>query len=152
MISVEIIAVGRLKKGSLFDLFAHYRKQLKGSFKLHEIESKYKSSAEAAPDEHKKIAALIRSDAFVVAMDERGKSLRSMVFAKKIQDLQNVGTRNIQFIIGGSDGLSDDIRGRADLLLSFGGQTWPHMLARIMLIEQIYRAQQILAGHPYHRE
>jgi 23S rRNA (pseudouridine1915-N3)-methyltransferase len=85
-------------------------------------------------------------------MDERGKSLPSLKFADKIRDLQNQGRSHIQFIIGGADGLGDDIRKRADLLLSFGAQTWPHMLARVMLLEQIYRCQQILSGHPYHRE
>jgi 23S rRNA (pseudouridine1915-N3)-methyltransferase len=85
-------------------------------------------------------------------MDERGASLPSRKFAEKFQNLQNESRSNVQFIIGGADGLNDEIRGRADFLLSFGRQTWPHMLARVMLLEQIYRVQQILKNHPYHRD
>ena len=152
MKSVDIIAVGRLKKGALFDLFDHYQKQLKWSLRLHEVESKQKNATAVQQDEHEKLFTLIDSQAFVVVMDERGKSLKSLDFAARIKDLQNNGINHIQFVMGGADGLTDAMRQRADLLLSFGAQTWPHMLARIMLIEQIYRAQQILAGHPYHRE
>ena len=82
----------------------------------------------------------------------KGKArLSSASFAAKVQDLMDEGRPVIQFIIGGADGLNDEIRKRADILLSFGIQTWPHMMVRIMLIEQIYRARQIVAGHPYHR-
>jgi 23S rRNA (pseudouridine1915-N3)-methyltransferase len=83
---------------------------------------------------------------------KRGKTIPSRTFAQKIDDIQNSGISTIQFMIGGADGLSDEIRARAKFLLGFGSQTWPHLLARVMLIEQIYRAQQILAGHPYHRD
>ncbi len=102
-------------------------------------------------DEIKKLQDKIRPDAYVIALDERGKSLSSPDFARKIQDLMDQGRPCIQFIIGGADGLNDDIRKRADTLLSFGVQTWPHMMVRAMLMEQIYRARQIIAGHPYHR-
>ena len=152
MTSVEILAVGRLKKGPSFELFEHYRKQLKYSFKLHEIESKQRDAAVVNRDENERLLSLIDPRAFVIVMDERGKTMKSLEFARVFEDLQNSGRSHIQCIIGGADGLSDEVRSRADLLLSFGKATWPHMLARIMLIEQIYRAQQILAGHPYHRE
>lgn len=152
MVRVEVLAVGRLKKSPSFDLFEHYRKQLKFAFTLHEVESKYKDPKTVNQDENQRLLSLIDPQAFVVVLDERGNGLRSLDFAKVFQNLQNSGENHIQFVIGGSDGLNDTVRGRANLLLSFGQQTWPHMLARIMLIEQIYRAQQILAGHPYHRE
>jgi len=119
---------------------------------LHEIESKYTEAAHIQGDEARKIKEYIKDDAFVIVMDERGDGLRSLDFAKTLEKLQNNNENYIQFIIGGADGLTDELRGRANLLLSFGQQTWPHMLARVMLFEQIYRAQQILAGHPYHRE
>ena len=85
-------------------------------------------------------------------MDEKGKTLSSIEFSKHIEKIQLDSTNGIQFIIGGADGLDDEIRDQARLIMSFGRQTWPHMMARVMLLEQIYRAQQILAGHPYHRE
>jgi len=85
-------------------------------------------------------------------MDERGQTIKSVAFAEIFQKQMDIGHTHFQFIIGGADGLTQEVRERSNLLLSFGAQTWPHMLARIMLLEQIYRAQQILDGHPYHRE
>ncbi len=152
MLTLDILAVGRLKKGPLFELFSDYQKKIRWAFNLHEIESKYRDPAMMKDDENQRLLNLIQPNAFVVAMDERGNGLKSLDFAKTIQNLENNGEDHIQFIIGGADGLQDPIRNRANLLLSFGQQTWPHMLARVMLAEQIYRAQQILVGHPYHRE
>lgn len=149
---IDIIAAGRLRNGPLFDLKTDYFKRINWNIALHEIDSKYKDSPSIQKDEESKILKALKEEAFIVALDERGKSLRSLDFSKKIEDLQIRGTPHIQFIIGGADGLTETIRSRANLLLSFGQQTWPHMLARIMLLEQIYRAQQILDGHPYHRE
>ena len=102
--------------------------------------------------EAEKIKKHISEHAFVIVLDEKGNGLRSLDFAKTLENFQHTGETHIQFIIGGADGLTDEIKGRANLLLSFGQQTWPHMLARVMLLEQIYRAQQILNNHPYHRE
>ncbi len=152
MIKIDVIAVGRLRKGPYYELSQEYQKRVRWSLSLYEVESKYREPAHIQGDETRKINELIKDDAFVIVMDERGDGLRSLDFAKTIEKLQNNGENYIQFIIGGADGLTEDIRGRANLLLSFGQQTWPHMLARVMLFEQIYRAQQILAGHPYHRE
>jgi 23S rRNA (pseudouridine1915-N3)-methyltransferase len=86
-----------------------------------------------------------------VALDERGKALPSEAFAAKIGDWRDRGAGDLAFLIGGADGHGDAVRARADFLLAFGPMTWPHMLVRGMLAEQLYRAQQILAGHPYHR-
>lgn len=152
MLKIEILAVHRLKKGPMLEVLEGYSKQIKWGFKIHEIESKYRDAKTVSEDENRKLAALIDAKAFVVVMDERGNGLRSLDFAKTIGNLQDNGEQHIQFVIGGSDGLSEALRGRANMLLSFGQSTWPHMLARVMLVEQIYRAQQILAGHPYHRE
>ncbi|MBP7722718.1 MAG: 23S rRNA (pseudouridine(1915)-N(3))-methyltransferase RlmH [Alphaproteobacteria bacterium] len=152
MMKIDVIAVGRLKKGPYYDLYQEYQKRTRWTVTLHEIESKYTEAAHIQGDEARKIKEHIKDDAFVIVMDERGDGLRSLDFAKTLEKLQNNNENYIQFIIGGADGLTDEVRGRANLLLSFGQQTWPHMLARVMLFEQIYRAQQILAGHPYHRE
>lgn len=152
MLRIDIIAAGRLKKGPLLDLCQEYQKRLKWKVSLHEIESRYTESDNVQADEQRKISEKIDPSAFVIVLDERGNGLRSLDFAKTIENLQNTGEGHLQFIIGGADGLTEDVRARANLLLSFGQQTWPHMLARVMLLEQIYRAQQILIGHPYHRE
>ena len=149
---IDIIAIGQLRKGPLFEVLESYRKRMIWSVNFIVYESKQRDERVKQREEHEKLAASLSASAFVIAMDERGASLSSLKFADKLKDLQNQGRSHIQFVIGGADGLGDDIRSRADLLLSFGAQTWPHMLARVMLLEQIYRCQQILAGHPYHRQ
>lgn len=152
MLKIDIIAVGRLRKGPCFELCQEYMKRIKWSFSVYEVESKGGASEVAQKEEIRKIEEYINPDAFIIVMDEKGDGLRSLDFAKTIENLQNSGEDYIQFIIGGADGLTDEIRGRANLLLSFGQQTWPHLLVRVMLFEQVYRAQQIISRHPYHRE
>ncbi len=149
---IDLIVIGRLKKGPLFDLCLDYQKRINWTLNIHECVSKHKEPAKVQYDEGQMILSHIRNDAMVIVMDERGNGLRSLDFAKTIEKLQDTGEQHMQFIIGGADGLTDEVRARANLLLSFGQQTWPHMLARVMLLEQIYRAQQILQNHPYHRE
>lgn len=149
---VEIIAAGKIKKSPHESLFAEYQRRLLWPCMIHEIDSKHTDAGKIREDEHTRILEKISPQAFVVALDERGKTIKSLAFADMFRNLQNDGRNHIQFILGGADGLNDAVRSRADLLLSFGLQTWPHMLARVMLLEQIYRAQQILNGHPYHRE
>ena len=87
-----------------------------------------------------------------VLLDEKGEVLGSMDFARRLERWRDTGTREARFLIGAADGFGDAERAEADLLLSFGRATWPHMLARAMLAEQLFRATAILAGHPYHRE
>jgi 23S rRNA (pseudouridine1915-N3)-methyltransferase len=146
MLSFEVIAVGKLKNDPLFEVFEDYRRRLSSKFTLYEIDEK------THPRQIEKITARIRPDAAIIMLDERGSSISSRDFAGLIQTYQDEGVSLCQCIIGGADGLDDSLRKKARFLLSFGRQTWPHMLARVMLIEQLYRAQQILAGHPYHRD
>jgi len=146
MIHIDIIAVGKLRDKALLSLWQNYTKQLRWPLALYEIDARKPDGIE------EKILEKINPRSHLFILDERGKSLPSPDFAKKLEDITTNGISTIQFIIGGADGLSDKIRQKADFLLSFGVQTWPHMLVRIMLAEQIYRARQILAGHPYHRE
>ncbi len=87
-----------------------------------------------------------------VLLDETGEILGSLDFARRLERWRDTGTREARFLIGAADGFGDAERAEADLLLSFGRATWPHMLARAMLAEQLFRATAILAGHPYHRE
>lgn len=145
MASIEFISVGKLKNDPLLDVFEDYKKRLTWKFTLYELEGK------TQPEQLLKISEKINPNAALIVMDERGKSLSSRDFAAKIEQWQ-IARNVIQFVIGGADGLSDEIRKKATMLLSLGAQTWPHMLARVMLMEQVYRAQQIIAGHPYHRD
>ncbi len=146
MLRIRITAVGRMKQSPLLDLWNEYTRRLQWTFVLDEIEAKNSS------DEEKKIEAKIDRQAFLFVLDERGKNLTSRLFSDKLGGLAAEGRPSVQFVIGGADGLPDSIRERANTLMSFGSQTWPHMLARVMLAEQLYRAQQILLGHPYHRD
>lgn len=146
MIPLRLIAPGKMKSGPHKALFDDYKKRLTGRFEIHEIE------ARSTEEEHKKILALLDASKPLIALDERGETLNSKTMADKIQKLLAARGAPMQCVIGGADGLNDDIRSKADLVISFGAMVWPHMLVRVMLMEQIYRCQQILSGHPYHRE
>ena len=148
---VTICAVGRLKSGPERDLVDKFAKRITWPFDIREVEERKKlPDAERRAREGELLAGACPDGAVRVALDERGKSLTSAEIAEKIGEWRDSG-RDIAFLIGGADGLAPDIRESADIVLSFGAQTWPHMLARALLVEQIYRAQEILAGHPYHR-
>lgn len=99
--------------------------------------------------------ALLRAvpdGALLVALDERGKVMSSPDFGSRLAGWRDEGRGDVAFVIGGADGLSREVRDRADAALSFGKMVWPHALARVMLAEQLYRAASILSGSPYHRE
>ena len=102
-------------------------------------------------DEATRLAARIPSGAHVVLLDAKGKGMTSEDFAQMLGSLRDVGTRDMAFVIGGPDGLGTLPGLKAGRSLAFGPQTWPHLLARALLCEQVYRAMTILAGHPYHR-
>jgi 23S rRNA (pseudouridine1915-N3)-methyltransferase len=87
-----------------------------------------------------------------IALDERGQALSSTELARKLERWRDAGKREARFLVGAHDGHDEDVRRSADLLLSFGAATWPHLLVRAMLAEQLFRATSILANHPYHRE
>ncbi|MEM6413776.1 MAG: 23S rRNA (pseudouridine(1915)-N(3))-methyltransferase RlmH [Pseudomonadota bacterium] len=90
--------------------------------------------------------------AFLITLDERGKSFSSIAFAHLLQHHVDGGTQRLAFLIGGADGLDSSLRNQSNITLTLGQMTWPHLMVRAMLIEQIYRATMILSGHPYHRE
>jgi 23S rRNA (pseudouridine1915-N3)-methyltransferase len=117
-----------------------------------ELEERRKlSAAELKQREGALIEQSLPQGCVRVAMDERGKSLSSREFADRLGNWRDQA-RDVAFMIGGADGLAADLRKSAEATISFGAATWPHQLARAMLVEQIYRAQEILAGHPYHRD
>jgi 23S rRNA (pseudouridine1915-N3)-methyltransferase len=157
---LAVIAIGRLKQGPERDLAERYRERFddigrKLGFRGLEIHELPESRARDAPtriaEEAAGIAALIPDKSALVALDERGKSLDSAGFAGQLGRWRDESVPNTIFIIGGADGLLPDLRRKAKLCLSFGAATWPHQMVRVMLLEQIYRAATILAGHPYHR-
>jgi len=152
-VRVHILAVGRVRRGPERDLYDSYVRQIRWPLSLIEVEEKKPvAGAERLRREADLLLRAIPDGATVIALDERGDSLASRDFAHRIESWRDTGQSDIAFVIGGADGLDPSVRDRAALILSFGRQTWPHQMARIMLIEQIYRAQQILAGHPYHRD
>ena len=147
----HIIAVGRLRRGVEGDLFEHFQGRIRWPLDIHEIDDRKSGTDGRKAREGKSILAAIPDDAIVATLDEKGRDLGSEDLAARIGDWRDSGIRDVAFVIGGVDGLAEDVRRRADLVLAFGRATWPHLLVRGMLAEQLYRAQQILSGHPYHR-
>lgn len=150
---IDIVAIGKMSKSPFQDMVNTYGKRMKWKIDITEIPSHASTT-----NEQENIALLAMIDkkssqqCRIIALDERGKNMTSPDFARTVENWMNTGCSHILFLIGGADGLNDDIRNKADLLLSFGKLTWPHKMVRVMLSEQIYRCQQIIAGHPYHRE
>jgi 23S rRNA (pseudouridine1915-N3)-methyltransferase len=149
---LHVVAVGRLKTGPHADLARHYAERLTWPLSIREVEERRKlSPAELTEREGALLLSAVPPGALVVALDEQGTPLTSDGFAQRLQRWRTEGVGDVAFLIGGADGLSAAVRETAALRLSLGAMTWPHLLVRGMLLEQLYRAQQILAGHPYHR-
>ena len=150
---ILIAAVGRAKQGPERALWEHYAARLSWPVTLKEVEEKRRlSSPELKKREADLLLGAVPDGAVLVALDERGKALSSAAFAEKLGVWRDEGIRDLAFVIGGADGLDETVRARADMKLSFGAMTWPHMLVRGLLAEQVFRAQCILSGHPYHRD
>jgi 23S rRNA (pseudouridine1915-N3)-methyltransferase len=149
---LTIAAVGRASRGPERDLYEHYAGRIRWPLVLREVEEKRKlPPAQLIEREGELLLAAVPPGAVVVALDRRGKQLASDVFARQLQRWRDQGISDAAFLIGGADGHGEQLLGRAGLVLSFGDMTWPHLLSRGLLAEQIYRAQQLIAGHPYHR-
>jgi 23S rRNA (pseudouridine1915-N3)-methyltransferase len=157
---LSIAAVGRLKQGAERELAARYLKRAADigrglGFRPIEIveirESRNADAAKRMIEESIALANAIPEGAALAVLDRRGQNLGSDALAASLRGWQNAGRPAAAFLIGGPDGLADGLCDRADLVLAFGAATWPHQLARIMLLEQIYRSLSILASHPYHR-
>ncbi len=149
MQTINIICVGKLKEQYLKDAQKEYAKRLTAFCKLNIIE--LDESMKGPEEEGKAILNKIEKDAFVSAMCIEGKQMSSEKLAEEISRKATEGKSNLTFIIGGSLGLSDDVKNRADIRLSMSEMTFPHHLARIMLEEQIYRAYQINSNGKYHK-
>lgn len=148
---IDILCIGRLKRGPQQDLLNDYLKRLHWQASIREFDSRKTDPAARQLEEIAQLHSWISPQAMVWALDEKGANASSKELADKLAGYQQ-DKPHLQCIIGGADGLTEDIRKRADFLLSFGRCTWPHQLVRVMLAEQLYRCQQILAGHPYHRD
>ncbi|MES2729565.1 MAG: 23S rRNA (pseudouridine(1915)-N(3))-methyltransferase RlmH [Pseudomonadota bacterium] len=149
---VDILCMGRLKQGPQQELVQDYLRRMAWPIAVHEYESKKTDASLRQIDEDRRIREWRTAHATFWVLDERGQSLSSSEMAGRISTLQQNGTPHLQIAIGGADGLLDPLRREANLLLSFGRMTWPHQLVRVMVVEQLYRSQQILANHPYHRD
>ena len=149
---VQIVAIGRAKAGPERDLFQHYAKRLKWKLDLREIDDRKTSGLPDGKDrEAEALLAAVPQGACIVALDERGENLTSPQLSRRISGWSDDGYSPISFLIGGADGHGEAVRQQAKLVLSIGKMTWPHMLVRAMLAEQLYRAWSIQARHPYHR-
>ncbi len=157
---IVIAAVGRLKQGPERELAAAYRKraeQVGRAFGVRDIEIVEIRESRAGDAERRRveesiaIANVIPDRAIIVILDQRGSSLDSAALAASLREWRAEDRPAACFIIGGADGLAASLQAQAKLKLAFGAATWPHQLVRVMLLEQLYRAGTILAGHPYHR-
>lgn len=155
-----VVSIGRLKQGPERVLAERYRERFNDigrklgfrGLEIHEIpESRARDPATRMAEEAAAILAAIPERSAVVALDQRGDQIDSAAFARHLGRFRDEQVASTTFLIGGADGLSPDLRRNAKLSLAFGSATWPHQLVRVMLLEQIYRAATILAGHPYHR-
>ncbi|MGX5733613.1 23S rRNA (pseudouridine(1915)-N(3))-methyltransferase RlmH [Bosea thiooxidans] len=156
---LAVIAVGRLKDGPERELCERYRERalalgrgmgLTGPDIVEIAESRGRRPEERKREEAEAILAKAQPG-LLIALDERGRGLGSEAFAGRIAAARDAGTAHASFIIGGADGLGEEIRDRADLTLAFGTLTIPHQIVRALVLEQLYRAMTIIAGHPYHR-
>ena len=147
-----IAAVGRAGRGPVQAQFDDYAKRLRPPLELVEVEERRPLPAPALKArEAELLLGAVPAGALLIALDGRGKVLSSEDLAKQLAAWRERAPKALAFTIGGADGLDDSLLTKADFTLSLGPMTWPHMLVRVMLAEQLYRASAILAGHPYHR-
>jgi 23S rRNA (pseudouridine1915-N3)-methyltransferase len=154
---VHILAVGRMRadypeRALLEDYQMRFNRTGKplALGPMFEVEVEDKKNVGMAA-EGELLSRAVPAGAFLVTLDERGKLLSSPEFAAKLAQWRDGGRQDVAFVIGGADGIDQNLRARADFSLSFGAMVWPHMLVRVMLAEQLYRAATILGGGPYHR-
>lgn len=138
---LHIIARGKIGRSPEAELVDRYCKRISWPVRITEL-----------PDTGGKLPASSAMPVVTILLDEKGKQLSSMEFAEALSRWRDNGVRECRLMIGAADGFDEEERARADLLIAFGRMTWPHMMARAMLAEQLWRATSILANHPYHRE
>jgi 23S rRNA (pseudouridine1915-N3)-methyltransferase len=137
---LHIVARGKIGRSPEAELVERYLKRISWPTKMTELPDRGGKPPDAAPN------------SVNVLLDERGETLSSVQFARLLESWRDGGKREARFLVGAADGHGEALRRSADLILSFGPSTWPHLLVRAMLAEQLFRATSILANHPYHRE
>lgn len=148
-----ISCIGKQKKGPESALLAVYQKRMQTPMVISEYETKPNLPlVQRKRFEAERLLSLFSDHDYVVALDEGGKQLSSTQFAQLIDHVQTNAHKTMGFVIGGADGLDDALKKRANFTLSLGAMTWPHMLVRPLIVEQIYRGLCILSNHPYHRQ
>jgi len=156
-VKITIISIGKFsQQDPNRELFLNYQKRLSWKIELKELELKKSNLANLQGDvlknkEGELLLSKVPNSATIIALDEKSKMLTSVEFASTIKHYGNHGNSNLAFIIGGADGLSEEIKQKADLMLSLSKMTFPHLMIRSFLLEQIYRANTIINNHPYHR-
>jgi 23S rRNA (pseudouridine1915-N3)-methyltransferase len=156
---ITVLAVGRLKAGAESELVRRYLDRARDQGRALGVSIESREIAEArdgrASDRVEReglgLEAAVPERAKLIVLDELGKCVNSSWFAERVASWREVGLKDVVFVVGGPDGISEKLKTRADLLLSFGAMTLPHQMVRAILAEQIYRALTIISGHPYHR-
>lgn len=149
----QILAIGSLKRGFYREGCDYYLERLKRYAKTELSELREAKDKEVAIVKRQESRALLKAaDGYLIVLDERGKSLRSKTLAATIAELEGGGVSKLSLLLGGAEGHDEGLRRQAELLWSLSPLTLPHELARLVLLEQLYRAESIRAGHPYHRE
>lgn len=153
---IHLCVVGRLRGGPEHDMISDYLKRFDrtgrsmglGPANIFEVEDK---KGGGMPAEAALLRKALPKGARLCVLDERGKVITSPEFSQKLAGWRDTGTQDLAFVIGGADGIDPSLRAEADFAISFGKMVWPHMLVRVMMAEQLYRAASILVGSPYHR-
>jgi len=157
---ITILSVGKIKEKHFKDAISEYEKRLSRYCKLKFIEVADEKTPEQSSSvekkmirqrEGKRLLKHIRDEAYVITLEINGKELNSEQFGRRIENLGVTGVNHVYFVIGGSIGLGEEVRKRADFALSFSKMTFPHQLMRVILLEQIYRGYRIMKGEPYHK-
>jgi len=154
-VRISILAIGKFENSLHQSFFNDYAKRLKWKLELKELElrnAKNLSAIQVKEGEGALILQALKPSSKLIALDEHGKEFTSQGFAKFISESALRGESDLTFVIGGANGLAPEVLKKSSLQLALGKMTLPHMLARVVLIEQIYRAETIISGHPYHRE
>ena len=146
----NIYAIGNMRRSPEAEIFLKYSKRIK-NIEFFEYVSHFDEKNKKINDESKKLLSMIKNNGKKILLDEKGKILSSFEFSKLISDWRNHSHNIINFLIGGSDGVNENISKNVDLTISLSNMTFPHMLARIVLVEQIYRSETIINNHPYHK-
>lgn len=152
---ISIISIGKFENSPHKQVYETYIKRLKWKVELKELDLKNSqnfSVPKIKEGEGALILKALKPSSKLIVLDEEGKQFSSVAFAKMISDFAVAGDSDLSFVIGGSDGLSEEVLQKSNLKISFGKMTFPHLMVRAILAEQLYRAQSIIAGHPYHRE